>query len=73
MIAYRLAEAQGPPTLQDVPKPSPGAGEVLIKIGGCGLCHTDIVFMHRTQTEWFDRPPVLVRNLIGTSVTLAPR
>lgn len=38
-------------------KPSPGAGQLLIKVGGCGLCHTDIGLMSRTKAEWFDTPP----------------
>ena len=57
MIAYRLIQPQEPPQLQDVPKPSPGAGQLLIKVGGCGLCHTDIGLMARTQAEWLDTPP----------------
>ena len=57
MIAYRLIQPQQPPELQDVPKPSPGAGQLLIKVGGCGLCHTDIGLMARTKAEWSDTPP----------------
>ena len=60
MIAYRLLEAQQPPELKDVPKPSAGAGELLIKVGGCGLCHTDIAIMGKTQAqldEWHAKPP----------------
>jgi D-arabinose 1-dehydrogenase-like Zn-dependent alcohol dehydrogenase len=33
MMAYRLIEAQQPPQLQDVPKPSPGPRQLLIKVG----------------------------------------
>lgn len=60
MIAYRLLEAQQPPELKDVPKPSAGAGELLVKVGGCGLCHTDIAIMGKTQAqldEWHAKPP----------------
>ena len=57
MIAYRLLEPQQAPALQDVPKPQPGAGQLLIKVGGCGLCHTDIGLMKRSRAEWFDAPP----------------
>jgi alcohol dehydrogenase, propanol-preferring len=57
MIAYRLVEPQEPPQLQDVPKPSPGAGQLLIKVGGCGLCHTDIGLMARTKAEWLNTQP----------------
>src|SRR5262249_27391557 len=57
MIAYRLRQPKEPPQLQDVAKPSPGAGQLLIKVGGCGLCHTDIGLMARTKAEWFDTLP----------------
>src|SRR6202048_4990343 len=57
MIAYRLLQPQQPPELQDVAKPSPSAGQLLIKVGGCGICHTDIGLMSRTKAEWSDTPP----------------
>src|ERR1700722_17398184 len=57
LIPYRLIQPQQPPELQDVPKPSPSAGQLLIKVGGCGLCHTDIGLMARTKAEWSDTPP----------------
>jgi propanol-preferring alcohol dehydrogenase len=59
MMAYRLMHAQEPPQFQDVPRPSPGPGQLLVKVGGCGLCHTDLLFMKRTTAEWFDTPPPL--------------
>jgi len=57
MIAYRLTEPQQPPLLQEVPKPSPGSGQLLIRVGGCGLCHTDLGLMRRTKAEWADTEP----------------
>jgi len=42
MKALRLAEWQQPPQLVDVPVPDPGPGEVLIRIGGAGACHSDL-------------------------------
>lgn len=35
----------------DVPTPTPGAGEVLVRVGACGLNNTDI----NTRTGWYDR------------------
>jgi alcohol dehydrogenase, propanol-preferring len=32
--------------LSDVPVPEPGPGEVLVKVGGAGLCHSDLHLMH---------------------------
>ena len=60
MIAYRLLQPQQAPELRDVPKPSPRAGQLLIKVGGCGLCHTDIAIMGKTKAqldEWHAAPP----------------
>jgi alcohol dehydrogenase, propanol-preferring len=59
MQAYRLIEAQKPPQFQEVPIPTPGPGQLLVKVGGCGLCHTDLALMKRTREEWLDTPPPL--------------
>ena len=45
MKALRLVEAQKPPQLSDIPVPEPGAGEVLVKVGGAGACHSDLHLM----------------------------
>jgi len=52
MLAYRLLQALQPPQLVEVPKPKPGPGEVLLKVAGCGLCHTDIGLMTRTKEQY---------------------
>jgi alcohol dehydrogenase, propanol-preferring len=54
MIAYRLIEPQQPPQLRDVPKPAARSGQLVIKVGGCGLCHTDLGLMDRTKAQWGD-------------------
>ncbi len=41
MRAYRLTEWGGAPSLEDVDPPQPGPGQVLVKVAGCGLCHSD--------------------------------
>ena len=30
------------PSLKDVEKPTPGPGEVLLKVAGAGACHSDV-------------------------------
>ena len=45
MKAYQLIEWQQPAELRDVPVPEPGPGEVLIKVGGAGACHSDLHVM----------------------------
>ena len=47
MKAFRFVEWQQPPELRDVPVPEPGIGQVLIKVGGAGACHSDLHLM-----EW---------------------
>jgi propanol-preferring alcohol dehydrogenase len=42
MLAYRIVGWQEPPRLMEVEVPEPGAGQVLVKVAGNGLCHSDI-------------------------------
>src|SRR3954453_15704386 len=44
MRAYRLLGWQQP-GLPEVPQPQPAAGEVLVRVGGVGLCHSDVLFL----------------------------
>ncbi len=45
MNAFRLLDWQAPPQLVEVAVPKPGPGEVLVKVAGNGLCHSDIGMM----------------------------
>lgn len=53
MMAWRLVSFGKGPQLEEVPIPVPGAGEVLIKVAGNGLCHSDVGLMDPR----FDAPP----------------
>ena len=44
MKAVRLTEAGAALHIEDVPLPRPTADDVLIRVAGCGVCHTDIGF-----------------------------
>jgi propanol-preferring alcohol dehydrogenase len=46
MKALRLVDWKTDPELVEVPKPTPGPGEVIVRIGGAGACHTDLHVMH---------------------------
>ena len=46
MRAHQLVATQQPAELREVPTPEPGPGEVLVKVGGAGLCHSDLHLMH---------------------------
>jgi propanol-preferring alcohol dehydrogenase len=42
MKAVQLVQWQTEPELREVDEPEPGSGEVLVKVEGAGLCHSDI-------------------------------
>jgi len=50
MKAIQLVELNVPLSLVDVDRNDPKADEVLVKVAGCGVCHTDIGF-------WIDGVP----------------
>ena len=45
MQAYQVVEWGAPPEFVDVPKPTPGAGEILVRMKGAGLCRSDLDIM----------------------------
>jgi propanol-preferring alcohol dehydrogenase len=48
-----------PLTIEDVPTPTPGPGEILVKIAACGVCHTDLHYLdHGVPT--FKKPPLIL-------------
>jgi|KBSMisStandDraft_5_1062788.scaffolds.fasta_scaffold115981_2 propanol-preferring alcohol dehydrogenase len=57
MIAYRLLNAQTQPEFQEVPEPQAGPGQVVVKVAGSGLCHTDFTVISRERAYWKDNPP----------------
>jgi alcohol dehydrogenase, propanol-preferring len=46
MRALRLMSWKSEPELVEVDKPTPGPGQVVVKIGGAGACHSDLHLMH---------------------------
>ena len=42
MKAVRFVGAGCPAQVVEVPTPRPGPGEILIKVGGAGACHSDL-------------------------------
>ena len=47
MRALQLIGFGKPAEFRDVGDPEPGAGEVLVRIGGAGACHSDLHLMER--------------------------
>lgn len=42
MKAVRFVETGRPPEVVDLPTPTPQAGQILLKIAGAGVCHSDL-------------------------------
>ena len=45
MRALRLLEWKSEPVLEEVAEPEPGPGQVVVRIGGAGACHSDLHLM----------------------------
>lgn len=54
MQAVRFTGVGEPTQIESVVKPSPGPGQVLIKIGGAGVCHSDL---HVMEEDLGFKPP----------------
>src|SRR6476659_7415665 len=57
MQAYRLTQAQTQPEFQDVPESHAGPGQVVVRVAGSGLCHTDFTVISRERSYWKNEPP----------------
>ena len=49
MTAAVVHEFGAPLVVEEVPRPEPGTGQVLVRVEAAGLCHTDI---HAARGEW---------------------
>ena len=58
MPAYRILGWGEPARFVDVPIPRPGRGEVLVRVAGVGLCHSDVYIMDAPPDRFpFMTPP----------------
>lgn len=53
MRAAVVRELKKPLTIEEVPIPTPGSGEILIKVVATGVCHTDL---HARDGDWPVKP-----------------
>lgn len=68
MKAIQLVESKAPLMLVDMDRPDPGTDEVLIKVAGCGVCHTDIGFWKDGVPTKMGMPLTLGHEISGTVV-----
>lgn len=64
MLAVRTHAAGEPLRLEDVPVPAPRGTEVLIRVAGAGVCHTDL-HIARTDRIRVERPITLGHEVAG--------
>ncbi|MEE4463593.1 alcohol dehydrogenase catalytic domain-containing protein, partial [Azotobacter chroococcum] len=53
MKAAVVVEFGKPLEIREVPVPTPGPGQLLVKIAACGVCHTDL---HAAEGDWPVKP-----------------
>lgn len=61
MNAAVLHESKRPLAIEEVPRPQPGAHEVLIEIEACGVCHSDL---HVADGDWSQLAGIVKKPLI---------
>lgn len=49
MRALQLVKWKSDPEFVELPKPTPGPGEVVVKIGGAGACHSDLHLLYEFE------------------------
>src|SRR5579863_10201210 len=70
MRAVVLEAAGEPLRVEELPRPAPRAGEVLVRVCGCGVCHTDL---HVIKGEVaFPTPCVLGHEIAGLVEEVGP-
>ena len=70
MKAAILECAPGGLHIEEIPIPEPRAGEVLVKVSACGVCHTDLHVMKAEVA--FPTPAVMGHEISGTVAALGP-
>ncbi|HYB02360.1 MAG TPA: zinc-binding dehydrogenase [Ktedonobacteraceae bacterium] len=69
MQAAVFYEGHAPLRIEDVPIPALSAGEILVKVAACGLCHTDLHYIdHGVPTA--KHPPLILGHEATGIVTL---
>jgi len=75
MKAAILREFKRPLTIEEVDRPKPGAGEVLVAVEACGVCHSDL---HVADGDWSQlagivkKPLILGHEIAGRVVEKGP-
>lgn len=66
MKAAVFREAGRPLAIEEIPTPVPGPGEALVRVAGCGMCHTDLHYLDHGVKPFKAPPLVLGHEIAGT-------
>ena len=72
MKAAVFHEAHQPLALEEVPRPRPGEGEVLVRVAACGVCHTDLHYVDHGVKTFMAPPLILGHEAAGIIAELGP-
>ncbi len=68
MKAAVFRQSGEPLSIEDVPTPRPGADQALVRVAGCGMCHTDLHYLDH-GVKPFKSPPLILGHEIAGTVT----
>src|SRR6056297_397721 len=72
MRAYHIATPDAAPALQDIPRPSPAAGEIDLSIAAGGLNFADLLMIKQEYQDTPEAPFTLGMEVAGRVETLGP-
>lgn len=68
MHSWRMTAAGKPLKLEETALPSPGPGEVLLRVRACGLCHTDVGYLYGGVRPNAPLPLTLGHEIVGDAI-----
>ena len=72
MISWQMTAAGEPLQRVEGPMPEPGEGEVLVRVVGCGVCHTDLGFYYEGVRTKSPLPLTLGHEISGIVQAAGP-
>jgi 6-hydroxycyclohex-1-ene-1-carbonyl-CoA dehydrogenase len=72
MISWQMVDPQKPIERVESPLPEPGNGEVLLRVAGCGVCHTDLGFYYDGVRTKSPLPLTLGHEISGIVEAVGP-
>ncbi len=70
MLAAVFRGARDGIRLEDVARPSPDAGQAIVKVAACGICHTDLHYLDHGVPTGKPPPVILGHEVTGTVAAL---